>query len=287
MISIHAPREGGDTACTSRCTCRPYFNPRPPRGGRRAPKDAGRHPGHFNPRPPRGGRPARAKYLQSLSLFQSTPPARGATLSALTCGPSPAYFNPRPPRGGRPLMAELRSRRKHFNPRPPRGGRRPHLKQIVPQTHISIHAPREGGDANHDTTLVLGRTFQSTPPARGATRPTWRLLLRPNRISIHAPREGGDSKNSQNFKLLLQQSHNSYKYFIRTPAIFQKQGHLFTENTANSGAKPRKFPVRLRFAPKASRRPPGHKTPLLQNAQPCFHSGCPSSKSAGYPFPDP
>lgn len=47
--------------------------------------------------------------------------------------------------------------------------------------------------------------------------------LRPGTgISIHAPREGGDSKNSQNFKLFLQQSDNSYKYSLQTPAIFQK-----------------------------------------------------------------
>lgn len=41
-------------------------------------------------------------------------------------------------------------------------------------------------------------------------------------ISIHAPREGGDSKNSQNFKLFLQQSDNSYKYSLQAPAVFQK-----------------------------------------------------------------
>lgn len=42
------------------------------------------------------------------------------------------------------------------------------------------------------------------------------------RISIHAPREGGDSKNSQNFKLLLQQSDNFYKYPLKIPAVFPK-----------------------------------------------------------------
>ena len=56
-ISIHAPREGGDTCRLSWQAFWTDFNPRPPRGGR---------PGigycrqvrqsHFNPRPPRGGR---------------------------------------------------------------------------------------------------------------------------------------------------------------------------------------------------------------------------------------
>ena len=56
---------------------------------------------------------------------------------------------------------------------------------------ISIHAPREGGDSDSDATMVDCETFQSTPPARGAT-----LLsddvVNTRSISIHAPREGGD-----------------------------------------------------------------------------------------------
>ena len=78
-ISIHAPREGGDVKSYAETTVSPYFNPRPPRGGR-------------------------LDYLQLIEAdgrFQSTPPARGATL-----------------RGLLESGAE----------------------------HISIHAPREGGD---------------------------------------------------------------------------------------------------------------------------------------------
>ena len=33
-ISIHAPREGGDLWAVVRATLARYFNPRPPRGGR-------------------------------------------------------------------------------------------------------------------------------------------------------------------------------------------------------------------------------------------------------------
>ena len=33
-ISIHAPREGGDTETLAAARKRRYFNPRPPRGGR-------------------------------------------------------------------------------------------------------------------------------------------------------------------------------------------------------------------------------------------------------------
>lgn len=34
LISIHAPREGGDFVRGWLCQPRPYFNPCPPRGGR-------------------------------------------------------------------------------------------------------------------------------------------------------------------------------------------------------------------------------------------------------------
>ncbi len=81
---------------------------------------------------------------------------------------------------------------------------------------ISIHAPREGGDAEDSYNTVAAAVFQSTPPARGATRsgttmplpltsfqstPPARGATRQRRIrsfhqtiSIHAPREGGDIK---------------------------------------------------------------------------------------------
>ena len=80
--------------------------------------------------------------------------------------------------------------------------------------HISIHAPREGGDELSLNKVSTPPIFQSTPPARGATReciPCGKTKKyfnpRPPRggrrqwhnsevvrqgISIHAPREGGD-----------------------------------------------------------------------------------------------
>ena len=102
MISIHAPREGGDDT-SSRLAALTE---------------------NFNPRPPRGGRPHSARLSFSPARFQSTPPARGATQHIIT----------------------------H------RGFR-----------HISIHAPREGGDIVIQIIAVRLVAFQSTPPARGAT----------------------------------------------------------------------------------------------------------------------
>ena len=101
----------------------------------------------------------------------------------------------------------------YFNPRPPRGGRLCLALITAVPAHISIHAPREGGDYPRTAPQADkghfnprpprgGRlfplirawspfSFQSTPPARGATvaQP---VVLPAVPISIHAPREGGD-----------------------------------------------------------------------------------------------
>ena len=78
MISIHAPREGGDRAKPCMGCPFPYFNPRPPRGGRRNDKVNSK-----------GG-----------YLFQSTPPARGATIQLETGSTATAYISIHAPREG-------------------------------------------------------------------------------------------------------------------------------------------------------------------------------------------
>ncbi len=126
-VSIHAPREEGDSWDT-------VFTGTP---------------GCFNPRPPRGGRLLRHVRGQQVLQFQSTPPARRATVFRFERRPmlivsihAPreegddertgtvvlmVSFNPRPPRGGRRSTLRHIRRRWRFNPRPPRGGRqRPH-----------------------------------------------------------------------------------------------------------------------------------------------------------------
>ena len=104
LISIHAPREGGDFTALSTNFVFLHFNPRPPRGGRRPTRSArSRFLPHFNPRPPRGGRRLRClRDKLCKPLFQSTPPARGATSWRTIGNGELSHFNPRPPRGGRP-----------------------------------------------------------------------------------------------------------------------------------------------------------------------------------------
>ena len=103
-----------------------------------------------------------------LIVFQSTPPARGATLTHFTQEEYDYLFQSTPPaRGATEIVWSLNSC----------------------QFEISIHAPREGGDAPkivESTTLYIS----IHAPARGATVPRGRGVVGHD-ISIHAPREGG------------------------------------------------------------------------------------------------
>ena len=102
-ISIHAPREGGDSKLSYVFTASNKFQSTPPaRGATQSPFSGILWRGYFNPRPPRGGRRYRpcftSRYMEISihapreggdvglilthhvdTAFQSTPPARGAT----------------------------------------------------------------------------------------------------------------------------------------------------------------------------------------------------------------
>ena len=56
---------------------------------------------YFYPRPPRGGRLIISTNPPGLSKFLSTPSARRATWQSRSCLTSSSHFYPRPPRGGR------------------------------------------------------------------------------------------------------------------------------------------------------------------------------------------
>ena len=146
---------------------------------------------YFNPRPPRGGRQRRPKNFRRRTSFQSTPPARGATPGIRPLRHSIADFNPRPPRGGRRYPGRPAGGAGNFNPRPPRGGRQHKATyKAVTSSNFNPRPPRGGRRRRRCPHHTQGQ-FQSTPPARGATYPSGGFVRLPT-ISIHAPREGGD-----------------------------------------------------------------------------------------------
>ena len=171
QISIHAPREGGDTPCGISPVIDFIFQSTPPaRGATQVILGyPAKYPKNFNPRPPRGGRPALLLVFSSMwPTFQSTPPARGATTTD-----------------------EPYSWDSQFQSTPPARGATAFNQFPYSNFHISIHAPREGGDftsiqrknfvrdfnprpprggrPDGVCPLFMSVIFQSTPPARGAT----------------------------------------------------------------------------------------------------------------------
>ena len=65
------------------------------------------------------------------------------------------------------MLAPCFMLRHDFNPRPPRGGRQEHRRQITNGIGISIHAPREGGDAGGGLPAAGPRNFNPRPPRGG------------------------------------------------------------------------------------------------------------------------
>ena len=190
-ISIHALREEGDCFCcchhlvvlvfqstpsarraTRASVCNVkiflYFNPRPPRGGRRVDT----HIYHllscyFNPRPPRGGRRNYKQRIQDANMISIHALREEGDLSV--CAKVKVFhnFNPRPPRGGRLTTGHRTATHLHFNPRPPRGGRLDRGHQLLTTINISIHALREEGDNGRPVGYENRTNFNPRPPRGG------------------------------------------------------------------------------------------------------------------------
>ena len=152
-ISIHAPREGGDTGHRILSTQQSRFQSTPPARGATACKAALERSGVISIHAPReGGDSALNTICAPCRIFQSTPPARGATAFHSFTLSITSYFNPRPPRGGRPTRCFIARFWRYFNPRPPRGGRplwqpllRPGRKDFNPRPPARGATPQDAG----------------------------------------------------------------------------------------------------------------------------------------------
>ena len=166
-ISIHAPREGGDSSSSSSKPRSLYFNPRPPRGGRHESRIRPCVNENFNPRPPRGGRPCTHGAGRLKGGFQSTPPARGATKSRRNHSKKLNISIHAPREGGDGVSVCRFAISCYFNPRPPRGGRHALDRNGSILLYISIHAPREGGDGVSVCRFAISCYFNPRPPRGG------------------------------------------------------------------------------------------------------------------------
>ena len=125
MISIHAPREGGDDSKHNRFHTYSISIHAPREGGDYLMAALLSSLGISIHAPREGGDVIVCMTVPVINIFQSTPPARGATR----------------------LDYRHSCRSRYFNPRPPRGGRRHNPFYRLSYHRISIHAPREGGDS--------------------------------------------------------------------------------------------------------------------------------------------
>ena len=169
LISIHAPRVGGDSRTCGRWRCCMNFNPRPPCGGRPLTQRRCCAGLYFNPRPPCGGRLFSVAPDYKLSSISIHAPRVGGDEITPACPSTSGNFNPRPPCGGRRNRCMSREQNRDFNPRPPCGGRPANRGVLPTQVGISIHAPRVGGDGFRFYFAAGSGQFQSTPPVWGAT----------------------------------------------------------------------------------------------------------------------
>ena len=144
-ISIHAPRAGGDRCCKAIAHKKPYFNPRPPCGGRLP---------FF-------------VFVFLIMKFQSTPPVRGAT--SIRGGRKVACeISIHAPRAGGDCRGLVNaSDFKTFQSTPPVRGATLRLALRCGGDRISIHAPRAGGDSSAPARCFCRTDFNPRPPCGG------------------------------------------------------------------------------------------------------------------------
>ena len=194
-VSIHAPREGCDTALKFGSQPAFGFNSRTPGGVRRCLMIGRiRSPG-FNSRTPGGvRRKPRAQRKNKVDGFNSRTPG-GVRLHVLLVYADSQEVSIHAPRegcdtNGMPRQSVLLQVSIHapregcdlspslsttfassFNSRTPGGVRHGELKCRRPCRGVSIHAPREGCDYGEGGGLFAYLKFQFTHPGRGATPP--------------------------------------------------------------------------------------------------------------------
>ena len=168
MISIHAPREGGDSTYTGLFP----FSFR------------------FQSTPPARGATSIFFHRFMYFLFQSTPPARGATDQGGAKNVLRVISIHAPREGGDSLHGGTRPLAGISIHAPREGGDVVGVAVTLRVVIISIHAPREGGDIKSVNKVFLFITFQSTPPARGATT-TSATSIRTARYFNPRPPRGG------------------------------------------------------------------------------------------------
>ena len=211
------PREGHDLNAVARITIEPTISIHVPReghddGNKTSSTDLSKH---FNPRAPRGARRAVALNGLAGQVISIHVPREGHDLRILLMICPSCHFNPRAPRGARRVVWCIFARLKIISIHVPREGHDLATTKAEYNPIISIHVPREGHDPRPPMHRIKGTDFNPRAP-RGARPPPEKMFLSPHRfqstcpargttfdqksaalldcISIHVPREGHDRR---------------------------------------------------------------------------------------------
>ena len=126
MISIHAPREGGDHF--------PFYQ---------------KQKSNISIHAPREGGDAKWALMGNRYIISIHAPREGGDTFGMSMSLVTTDFNPRPPRGGRPYAVNGYQKELDISIHAPReGGDCIAPNQNYYDQSISIHAPREGGDSS-------------------------------------------------------------------------------------------------------------------------------------------
>ena len=147
MISIHAPREGGDGSDMDTSHIRTHFNPRPPRGGRR--RGAARIPqkGPISIHAPREGGDGFLVRSGPTSNISIHAPREGGDCNLFRGCAGQLISIHAPREGGDMTYSSSIAQQAEFQSTPPARGATGNMSDKLENIRISIHAPREGGDS--------------------------------------------------------------------------------------------------------------------------------------------
>ena len=175
--------------------------------------------GYFNPRPPRRGRRVHASDKLLLLSISIHVPREGGDNSAKESIKSAIISIHVPREGGDSRRPSQGRHEQHFNPHPPRRGRLHNPGNLSRSNLFQSTSPAKGATLSYHPFPCRARYFNPRPPRRGRPVKTARkgalhenFNPRPPRrgrhvgrraagtgldISIHVPREGGDLQVGQ------------------------------------------------------------------------------------------
>ena len=189
-VSIHAPRVGGDSRANLRFSTDTGFQSTPPAWG--ATRAVGAVPlcARVSIHAPRVGGDVLAGQTDGrLTRVSIHAPRVGGDAQRGLCFCSTSQFQSTPPAWGATTPLAPHHGNLRFQSTPPAWGATIICEDCTEDEEVSIHAPRVGGDISSQCSRDEEK-FQSTPPAWGATQGSIMPVFGMSRFNPRPPRGG-------------------------------------------------------------------------------------------------